>query len=271
VSETARPARFTARFLAFALDGSSLLLAYWGFVGLLTLSGHNPPVIDRWIWAFLFFTAYSAWTGFRLSRSGATPGKRLLGLRVETPSGERTGLLKGALRVWGYLLSSVPFDLGFLWALGEDGRAWHDLLCGTRVVEEEARPAALIDAAAAALAAGLGAAWLWFFVAAPRYHDAACVAAARLAVESLGSLEQSYRAIEGRYTKDVVSLAALSADGGRVLADLDAALDPRAGISIEATADGCRLTARARDSRGTVVTYDAPGSASSTRRSTPGT
>jgi uncharacterized RDD family membrane protein YckC len=65
---------------------------------------------------------------------GQTPGKWLLGLRVVGLGGGRVGFGRAALRFAGYLLSALPFYLGFLWVLGPERRGFHDRLAGTEVV-----------------------------------------------------------------------------------------------------------------------------------------
>jgi pSer/pThr/pTyr-binding forkhead associated (FHA) protein/uncharacterized RDD family membrane protein YckC len=66
---------------------------------------------------------------------GATPGKSLLGLTVRTEDGDTPiGYGRACLRVLGYLVSSLPLCLGFLWiAFSEDKRGLHDRIAGTRV------------------------------------------------------------------------------------------------------------------------------------------
>ncbi len=69
------------------------------------------------------------------SRSGATPGKRLLGLRVCDLDG-RPGIGTGrAVARWAaYLLSALPAGAGFLAVgLGAGRRGLHDVLAGTYV------------------------------------------------------------------------------------------------------------------------------------------
>ena len=65
---------------------------------------------------------------------GQTPGKWLLGLRVVALGGGKVGLGRAAVRFAGYLLSALPFYLGFLWILGPERRGFHDRLAGTEVV-----------------------------------------------------------------------------------------------------------------------------------------
>ncbi len=66
---------------------------------------------------------------------GATPGKSLLGLTVRTEEGVAPiGYGRAVVRVFGYLVSSLFFCLGFLRiAFSEDKRGLHDLIAGTRV------------------------------------------------------------------------------------------------------------------------------------------
>jgi uncharacterized RDD family membrane protein YckC len=72
-----------------------------------------------------------------LGSEGATPGKRLLGLRVVAEDGsEPIGLSRAAVRVLGYLLSGLTLGIGFL-MMAFGGSALHDRLAGTRVVRRE--------------------------------------------------------------------------------------------------------------------------------------
>ncbi|OFV88954.1 MAG: hypothetical protein A2V74_08580 [Acidobacteria bacterium RBG_16_70_10] len=65
---------------------------------------------------------------------GATPGKELLGLRVEAEDGTwPIGLGRAALRAFGYLLSVASLGIGFL-VIAVSGEGLHDRVAGTRVV-----------------------------------------------------------------------------------------------------------------------------------------
>lgn len=90
-----------------------------------------PPML-----AFaLLGLAYHA--AFESSRWQATPGKRVLGLRVVgADDGARIGFGRAALRHAAGVLSWLGLNLGHLWAaMPPRHRAWHDLLAGTRVVQ----------------------------------------------------------------------------------------------------------------------------------------
>ncbi len=72
--------------------------------------------------------------GFEASRWQATPGKRLLGVRVQSEQGGRLGLARTALRFFAGSLSWLSLNLGHALAgWRKDGRALHDLLAGARV------------------------------------------------------------------------------------------------------------------------------------------
>ena len=67
---------------------------------------------------------------------GATPGKSLLGLSVQTDEGETPiGFQSAVVRVVGYLVSTLMLGLGFVMiAFSDDKRALHDRIAGTRVM-----------------------------------------------------------------------------------------------------------------------------------------
>jgi uncharacterized RDD family membrane protein YckC len=65
-----------------------------------------------------------------------TPGKLMLRLRiVDAGTGGEPGLRQWCLRYVGYILSTLPLLLGFLWAAWDPRRqGWHDKLAGTVVI-----------------------------------------------------------------------------------------------------------------------------------------
>lgn len=80
--------------------------------------------------------------GFEASRWQATPGKRLLGLQVQSEHGGRLGLAQTALRFLAGSLSWLSLNLGHALAgWRKDGRSLHDLLAGARVSASGPMPA----------------------------------------------------------------------------------------------------------------------------------
>ncbi len=68
------------------------------------------------------------------SRSGATPGKAALGIRVVGVGNTPVTRVQAVVRYFGYILSGF-LCLGFLWMLWDaERRCWHDMLAGTRVI-----------------------------------------------------------------------------------------------------------------------------------------
>jgi uncharacterized RDD family membrane protein YckC len=143
---------FWRRFVAFSTD--KLILATIGFVMFILGSvafglgispsdlaeepenffalGMQVMVIYQAITIFLDMAYFTYFHG----TTGQTPGKRLMGLRVVQDTGEALTLGSAFLRWVGYIISFVPFFMGFLWA-GADRRkqGWHDKIAGTVVID----------------------------------------------------------------------------------------------------------------------------------------
>lgn len=83
----------------------------------------------------LFSWAYSY---FFQTDNGATPGKRLLGLRVGRLDGSQPGPLRITARWLLHILSFAILGIGFLMALWTKNRqTLHDLLTGTAVFRQD--------------------------------------------------------------------------------------------------------------------------------------
>jgi uncharacterized RDD family membrane protein YckC len=141
-------AGFATRAVAFLTDavafGVALAATSWVAVQVATLlarpnfSERLAPwvvTVDGVVLAMAYFVV--SWSAY-----GRTPGKALLGLAVITKDGARPSVGRSILRYFGYLISTIPLGLGFLWVLVDNNRrAWHDHLAGTRVVYRESRRA----------------------------------------------------------------------------------------------------------------------------------
>ncbi len=130
-ADTAGPAGFGIRALALLLDvGVQLaLLAIAVFV--LWMLKFNPGRFTALVPAAV---SLGYQVGF-LTRSGATPGKHLLGLRVVTHHGEPLPAARVIGRTFASGLSTMFFGLGYLPAVFRpDRRTLHDLLADTRVI-----------------------------------------------------------------------------------------------------------------------------------------
>ena len=71
----------------------------------------------------------------------ATPGKMLLRLRVvDAETGLTPPWTRLVVRYLGYILSSLPLGLGYLWMIWDPRRqCWHDRLARTLVVQDPPR------------------------------------------------------------------------------------------------------------------------------------
>ncbi len=110
------------------------VLLDWMFCAMLleAVSGGTHALILKG-WGFAV-----AWIVYQLvflSRMDATPGKRLLKLRVVSTRGGPLEKRQREIRALVSLVSGYAAGLGYLWAFWEpQQRAWHDLMADTRVV-----------------------------------------------------------------------------------------------------------------------------------------
>ena len=103
---------------------------------LTTMSATLGPLVDQLIVAFsliqgVYFTVL--W-----SLRGASLGQELLGVEVRrVTDGQRIGLARGWLRIFGFFVDGVALDVGFAWAAFDSRKqGWHDKIAGTVVVKQ---------------------------------------------------------------------------------------------------------------------------------------
>jgi|PlaIllAssembly_1097288.scaffolds.fasta_scaffold66011_3 uncharacterized RDD family membrane protein YckC len=80
---------------------------------------------------FVFFYYFTVLT----ADGEGTIGKRVCGIKVVTGDGHDFGRIRAFVRCFCYMISAVPFFLGFLIAVLFKGRSLHDMLAGTMVVK----------------------------------------------------------------------------------------------------------------------------------------
>ena len=98
--------------------GTAYIHGFWDFI-----LGYVVPIMAT-IWFWLRFMG--------------TPGKMALKLRVvDAHTGSKLSLGQAIGRYFAYIVSIVPFGLGFIW-IGIDSRkqGWHDKLAGTVVIRD---------------------------------------------------------------------------------------------------------------------------------------
>lgn len=89
--------------------------------------------------ALAYIIALAASVGYQLyfwTTTGQTIGKKAMGIKVvSAETGELLDYGGAAIRYVGYIVSGIPFYLGYLWMIWDpqhDG--WHDKIAKTKVV-----------------------------------------------------------------------------------------------------------------------------------------
>lgn len=122
-------------FRMAAMMADQILLNIVGFF--LGFLGGFFQIPQGAIFSVIFaFTFLYFWLSTGLT--GTTLGKRLFKMAVVTKDGQPS-LGKAFLReTIGKIFSSIPFSLGYFWALWDkDKQTWHDKISGTFVVQTE--------------------------------------------------------------------------------------------------------------------------------------
>lgn len=134
---TFKTAGVGVRFAALFCDGIVLMLsaAVVGLAfGILTNAGVGMIVG----YAF-YYLAMPFYNIYFLGKNGATPGKKLLKIKVIRMDGSPLGYGLATGRFFAYVLSFFTFYIGFIIALfdKEYARTLHDRICKTRVIYAE--------------------------------------------------------------------------------------------------------------------------------------
>ena len=125
---------FVPRLAAYLTDtlvvgSSSYLIALLTIVLFNHLAGLEVFLLGAWI------LGACAYYPFFWVRSGQTPGKRLLHLKVVRRDGQPLSWGTAIARYLGYIVSALPLYLGFLWILWDRNKqGFHDKIAGTVVV-----------------------------------------------------------------------------------------------------------------------------------------
>jgi uncharacterized RDD family membrane protein YckC len=78
---------------------------------------------------------------------GATPGKMAMSAQiVDADSGERLTPGQSVIRYLGYIVSAIPFGVGFLWvAFDRKKQGWHDKMANSVVVRPSGKEPVRFD------------------------------------------------------------------------------------------------------------------------------
>jgi|GEM_PF-118055 len=150
-------AGFGRRFLAYVIDGffvSLLTMLFQTAIGqnpftyLAEALAQNPEKIATLqsspmytvsqISSYIVYILYTLifWTAYE----GATPGKRILGIRIIREGSNNLSLPTAIVRMFGMVLSAIPLGLGYLWVIWDKKKqAWHDKMAQTVVIRTAAK------------------------------------------------------------------------------------------------------------------------------------
>jgi uncharacterized RDD family membrane protein YckC len=125
-------AGFWQRFGALLIDGLILLIP--SVILLIIFKQGAAYQLVQTLVSLAYFTYFEG------GPSGATPGKRVLGIRVyDFRQGGSIGYGRGLLRQIGKWISSIVILLGYLWMLWDkEKQCWHDKIAGDVVVPADA-------------------------------------------------------------------------------------------------------------------------------------
>ncbi|MEE8119748.1 MAG: RDD family protein [Gammaproteobacteria bacterium] len=132
-----RYAGFLARMLAMLVDVFIIMVLLvlavisMVFTGILTLGLIVPTLPAVIMEISLLILVIVLWTQF-----GATPGKMMLNIViVDRDTGKLPSLGQAVIRYIGYIVSTIPFLLGYFWVIWDDKKqGFHDKLADTVVV-----------------------------------------------------------------------------------------------------------------------------------------
>lgn len=98
--------------------GDSIFYGFWDVM----LGYIMPFMLTIWFWL----------------RFLGTPGKMMLRLKVvNVKTGKALSVGKAVGRYFAYIISALPFGLGFIWiAIDQKKQGWHDKLVGSVVIME---------------------------------------------------------------------------------------------------------------------------------------
>ena len=134
-----RYAGFWVRLVAVVVDSLLVTVPAYAVAAVGWASAYNDAIGAGIV--FIFYCLL-VWLYFTLFESGgwqATPGKRLLGLRVTDLSGDRISFGRASGRYFSKILSFLVFFIGFIMAgLTDKKQGLHDKFAGTLVLRGNA-------------------------------------------------------------------------------------------------------------------------------------
>lgn len=129
------------RLIAFFIDCTALIFLYMAIgliLGISIFAGpiSTLPMVGFWYYGGMIGFSWLYFVLFEISEMQATPGKKLLGLKVVDLSGEKIGFWRGTVRYFSKTLSRLFLMFGFLMiAFTKKKQALHDKIASTLIIE----------------------------------------------------------------------------------------------------------------------------------------
>ncbi|RMF79538.1 MAG: RDD family protein [Chloroflexi bacterium] len=101
-----------------------------------TFEDLTPGEITLLFLAFVMWAVYHWY--FWVFHEGRTPGKSAMDIRIIKVDGSRITTVDFIKRFFGYIISSLPLYLGYIWALFDrQNQTWHDKIAKTYVIRTQ--------------------------------------------------------------------------------------------------------------------------------------
>lgn len=260
-----RPAKINDRFIAYAIDTVPFAAGYALTLWLMVLKLQSAPYSRE-----LVLRVASVWVGLYFlyelvgNALGATVGKKLMEIRVVRKDGSPLGWARGAVRSFGYLLSTPMCNWGFLVALlHPESRAFHDLISGSLVIEPRRKNAAeslVLFVGAVSLLVAMYGGMIYLTLTAPTPQDRLAVEKAKDGLLVMAQIEEAYKSQNKTYTNSLKDLALASGDAEKFASAMSEIFEPDL-FRLEAGNRAYRISASAKDRRKTRVTVEGPPAA----------
>ncbi|MDD5629040.1 MAG: RDD family protein [Elusimicrobia bacterium] len=256
------PAKISDRLVAFLMDLAPFL---GGFIATIFVIGHklHPGSVSP----ATFLRMGALWAGLLLAYqfvgnlTGATVGKRLMGLKVVRRDGAPLGLARSLVRAVGYFLSMPLCNLGFLIAfVHPESRTLHDILSGALVAEAHAKNPAeafVLFLAAVCSICALFFGNIYYDLHKPLPSDLLAVQKAQEGLEILARIEEAYKAKTGAYTSALPDLVESSGDPAEFRKAMAEIFEPHL-FRIELGVGKYRISGVAKDRAKTRVRIEGP-------------
>jgi uncharacterized RDD family membrane protein YckC len=256
------PAKINDRFIAYIIDVFPFCAAYVGYLYMVVMKWHTSTytkALDHQV-GLAAIGAYLLYQ-FIGNATGATVGKRLMGIRIVRKDGQPLGILGAVLRTVGYVISTPLCNWGFIVALFHpESRAVHDIFSGSVVIEPNRRNQAesiLLFVCAIVLLVFMYAAMFFLNMNRVTEKDLMAIDKAKDGLKIMAQVEEAYKASHATYTESLDGLAQASGDADKFRAAMSGIFDPNQ-FAVEAGNRGYRISGKALDRRKTRVTIEGP-------------